>query len=471
MCKKIGILGGTFNPIHKGHLHIANAALQEYKLDELWFIPNGCPPHKEITNNISSISRLNLVRETVKELDNVKVLDLEIKSTNCSYTHNTLEKLSHKYPDYELYFIIGEDSLDSFGKWVKPQKICSFAKILVATRRCSSVDSSFESSKKTINTVVNINSNMQNKNLAPDRIKEYNIFLDKLSYASKEFNGEFLPLHCDYFDISSSELRNMLDKNTDIYNIKDNHSTNLGLYNENTNDETIHNENVNNYLDIKTIDYIDKHFLYREKTAMDYDLIKKIQSDLEKELSKSRYEHTLGVMYTAENLAMRYDIPLKFVQIAGLLHDAAKQLSDQELLNYCQSNNIEISSAEKKALYLLHGKVGAHIAKNKYNINDENILNAITYHTTGRKGMNLIEQIIFVADYIEPNRNKASRLHEIRAMAYLDIDVATTMILKDTIAYLEESGAIIDNTTLETYNFFENKLNKESKYGRNKAKC
>ena len=137
------------------------------------------------------------------------------------------------------------------------------------------------------------------------------------------------------------------------------------------------------------------------------------------------------------------------------MHDNAKSYTKEELIEFCEEKGIAITKSEYKAPHLLHCKVGAYIAKNKYNVDDVRILNAILNHTTGAPDMSLLEQIIFVADYIEPRRYKANRLSEIRAMAYYDIDIATAMILQDTINYLKDIDAYIDERTINTYEYYK----------------
>ena len=134
-----------------------------------------------------------------------------------------------------------------------------------------------------------------------------------------------------------------------------------------------------------------------------------IKEKLKESLSKSRYEHTLGVANTATCLAMRYEYDLEKAYLAGLLHDCAKATPDKDKLRECRENNIPITRQEELLPHLLHAKLGEFKAKNEYGIDDPEILNAIKFHTTGRVNMSLLEKIIFVADYIEPGRDKAVR--------------------------------------------------------------
>lgn len=191
-------------------------------------------------------------------------------------------------------------------------------------------------------------------------------------------------------------------------------------------------------------------------------LEKEIDKYLKDELEKDRYIHTLGVAAIAEAMAMRYnpDVTnsdfMKKAHLAGMLHDSAKCMSHEKKIKICIKNNIEITDFEKDNPFLLHGKVGAFIAKDKFDIKDTDILNAITWHTTGRPNMSDLEKIIFIADYIEPNRKPIKELDEIRKLAFLDLDKTMIKILENTLAYLEEKGSPIDEMTARTYESIKN---------------
>lgn len=132
--RKVGILGGSFDPIHNGHLSIAESACREYALDEVWLIPAGHSPNKEEEQMTSAKERLKMTELAVLEYDNFKASDIEVTSSETSYTYRTLERLTLAYPETEFYFIMGADSLDYFDKWYHAERICQYAIILVAVR-------------------------------------------------------------------------------------------------------------------------------------------------------------------------------------------------------------------------------------------------------------------------------------------------------------------------------------------------
>lgn len=191
--------------------------------------------------------------------------------------------------------------------------------------------------------------------------------------------------------------------------------------------------------------------------AIDYKIeIVKIEKKLKKKLSDSRYQHSLGVAYTAGSLAMRYSADINKAIVAGLLHDCAKYMTGEEMLEYSVKKFIDISEAENVKPDLLHAKLGSYFAIKKYGIKDPEINSAIRFHTTGKPEMSLLEKIIYIADYIEPNRDKMPRLDVIRRVAFENIDECLKMILEDSVEYLKESGMKIDETTFQTYDYYVN---------------
>ena len=185
-----------------------------------------------------------------------------------------------------------------------------------------------------------------------------------------------------------------------------------------------------------------------------------IRKDLAEKLKKERFEHTIGVMYTAASLAMCYGADIQKALTAGLLHDCGKYCSAKEQIKLCRKYDIQLTESELEMPALVHAKLGAYLARHKYKVKDQEILDAITWHTTGRPGMTLLEKIIYIADYIEPNRNKAPKLPMLRKLAFEDLDQCLFIILENTIEFLQGTSLAIDELTLETYEYYRTMLKK-----------
>lgn len=175
----IGIMGGTFNPIHLGHVNLAKAAYEQFKLDKVIFLPAGDPPHKKDQSIINGKHRMNMVQIAIRDYPYFVASDMEIKREGYSYTYLTLKTLTEQNTQDKYYFIIGADSLFSLEKWYKPEEILKMCVMLVADR----------------------NDIPQNE------------FLEKIEYLNKKFNADIRPLETPMFHISSSEIRNAMSDN------------------------------------------------------------------------------------------------------------------------------------------------------------------------------------------------------------------------------------------------------------------
>lgn len=390
---RIGILGGTFNPIHKGHMKLAKDALSELSLDMIWIMPAGDPPHKDEITTSTRVDRLELCRAAVSSVDesNILVSDYELFKATPAYTYETVSELKKAYPDNDFYFLIGEDSLEKFPTWVHPEIIIEYVTLVACAREKNSDHSAL--------------------NKTADHIE-------------KKFGKRPIILETEAFPISSTEIRNAVDAGR--------------------------MEDVIRYLEPSVYEYIDYHRLYRKTYAVSLDRIEEIRSDLKKRLKKSRFYHTLGVADTCASLAQRYGYPVNTAYLAGLLHDCAKYMSGEEYIDYAKKHDLNITKSENAYPDLLHSKIGAYLAANRYDVHDHDIVHAIEVHTTGEPEMNLLDEILYVADYIEPMRTKQPRLSDVRAMAYYDLKACIRMILSDTIEYLRNRSKVFDPKTYET---------------------
>jgi len=171
--KKIGILGGSFDPIHNGHLAIAQSAYEDFALDEIWLIPAGHSPNKDEDKMTSAALRAEMVALAVQDIPYFKLSTYEIDKEGTSYTYLTLSDFKDQYPETAFYFIMGADSLDYLEKWKHPEIICQKAIILVAVRDDMDLDD----------------------------------ILKKIAFIKEQFQAEIYPLSCKKNDISSSKIR------------------------------------------------------------------------------------------------------------------------------------------------------------------------------------------------------------------------------------------------------------------------
>lgn len=181
--KKIGLMGGTFNPIHIGHMILAQRAMEEVNLDEVWFIPTGCSYMKmNHPDMLSGKERFQLVSKAIQENDRFRCLDLEVKRQGYTYSYETLEQLKSQYPEYEFYFIFGADCLFSIEKWKCPDRIFQNCTIIAAARNGASLEKMEE----------------------------------KVTWLSTQYGANIQLLSFPNLEISSTEIRNRLHEKKSI---------------------------------------------------------------------------------------------------------------------------------------------------------------------------------------------------------------------------------------------------------------
>ena len=186
---------------------------------------------------------------------------------------------------------------------------------------------------------------------------------------------------------------------------------------------------------------------------MTYDL-KKYENEILERIGEKRFLHTIRVKDTAIKLAKIHDVDVEKAEIAGFLHDCAKIRDKKDLIKAAKENNLLLTKEMIKAPQIIHSYLGALFAREFYGIDDEDILNAITYHTTGRANMSDLEKIIFLADYIEPLRN-FDGVERARELANKDLDAAMYFALNNTLRFLVERDSYIVPATVLARNFYK----------------
>ncbi|NME82170.1 bis(5'-nucleosyl)-tetraphosphatase (symmetrical) YqeK [Clostridium sp. SM-530-WT-3G] len=182
--------------------------------------------------------------------------------------------------------------------------------------------------------------------------------------------------------------------------------------------------------------------------------INEIKEYLKENLKPSRYEHTLGVAETAKKLAKLNNVDEKKAEVAGLSHDVAKNLSKEEMLKIIKENNIKLSLVEENNMNLWHSIIAPIVAKGKLNIYDEEILESLRWHTTGKENMSKLEKIIYIADMIEPSRSFEG-LEEIRKATFENLDKGVYVGLTHSIRFLVDKDLLLDENTIKARNYLK----------------
>lgn len=387
---RIGIYGGTFDPIHKGHLAAAKTVIETLELDRLLLIPAAIPPHKALqAKSASTEHRLAMTRLAAESLlkKEVEVSDIEMRRDGPSYTVDTLRELKAEYPDAELWLLMGTDMLASFLSWRAPEEILRLAGICAFGRSEKDTETSLAAHGEKL------------KELVP------------------EARLEILTLP-NLVEISSTEVR-------------------AGLA----------DGRAEEYLVPAVRGYILRHGLYDTAADLKHLSMEDLRSVAMSYLKARRIPHVLGTEETAVRLAKKYGVAETAARQAALLHDCTKRLSMEEQMELCERYGIELDEMEKQALKLLHAKTGAAIARDVFGMNEE-VVSAILWHTTGKADMTKLEKVIYLADYIEPNRDFPG-VEELRQVCERDLDEGLKLGLSMTVEEMKEWGNPVHVKTLE----------------------
>lgn len=172
---------------------------------------------------------------------------------------------------------------------------------------------------------------------------------------------------------------------------------------------------------------------------------------LESSIPGKRFKHSVAVYETALKMAEHFECDKAKVAIAALLHDCGREVPTKESVAWAMEHNFPVDEIETNQPILLHSKIGTYFAKNKYGVNDEEILDAIRYHTTGINDMTNLAKIVFLADIIEPNRDYPG-VEELRKVSFKNLDKAMLLAYSNTTTYLLEQGLLVHPNCIKGYN-------------------
>ena len=374
---RIGIYGGTFNPPHLGHIGAALGAVEALGLDKLLVIPDRIAPHKQLPQGSASPQqRLEMVRLALEDQPKVEVSDMELLREGVSYTWQTVEQLHEQYPNDQLILLMGTDMLLSFHQWRNPERILEYAHLGVFYRGTPGEKQNTETCK----------ANME--------AQGHTVYL----------------LNNEVVDISSTQLRRML-----VFDC------------------------AAPFLHPTTLDYIRQNRLYgvgKDYKNLPMEQLEQVVISL---LKPNRVNHVLGCRDTAAALAERWGADVTDAARAGMLHDVTKALDGPLQLTLCQEYGTILSDFSRRYPKTLHALTGALVAERIFGENNA-VVEAIRSHTTGKADMNMLEKIIYVADYMEPNRNFPG-VERLRELAFIDIDAALKLGLEYTLEHLKKQGA------------------------------
>ena len=400
---KIGILGGTFSPIHDGHLRLARTYARELELDRVLFIPTAVPPHKEAPGLPDGEHRCRMTELALSGHPGFELSEIEQQRPGRSYTVDTLTQLHGLYPGAELYFLAGSDMFRTVLDWHRGEEIVRLATVCTMER-------------------------------GEDTAAQLEDQASRIIAAG----GSARVIHAPPMDISSTGIRRRLAEGC-----RD--AAALGIA-------------------PAVLDYIWQNGLYGTSPE-DYPWPVERYIARARELEKpERFEHSMNVARRAAELAERYGSSRRLCYIAGVLHDICKNLPQEQQFSLLKRLRGGLKSViiNDKSLAevppIWHGPAAAAYLYDELGVYSREILAAVAYHTTGRAGMTLFEKIIYVSDLTSAERDYPDAV-QLRELADRDLDAAiresllftlkkmkkhATPLTGDTVRVMEEYGVLTD---------------------------
>ena len=391
---KIGILGGTFSPIHDGHLRLARIYQQELGLEKMLLIPTYQPPHKQTDHLPDGEHRCRMAELASEELPGFEVSDIEIRRGGKSYTVDTLTELRELYPEGEFYLLTGSDMFCTVLDWHRGSELVRMAEICTMERGGDTAE-----------------------------------MLETQAGRIRAAGGRARILHREPFNCSSTGIRERI-----AAGCRD--SRELGI-------------------SPKVLSYILQNGLYGSDVrdwVYDEDKFVETARRLEK---PARFAHSMNVAARAEELAERYGENPTLCRVAGILHDVCKNLPDKEQFSLVKrlrgpiKNDIMNDKSFGLVPPIWHGPAAAAYIWEELGGDNRDILYSVAYHTTGRAGMSLFEKIIYIADLTSAERDYPDA-REVRDLADRDLDAALRCSLEFTLNKMRTNATPMTRDTLET---------------------
>jgi nicotinate-nucleotide adenylyltransferase len=346
---RLAVLGGSFNPVHLGHLYLADAVISGFGFDRVLLVPAFRSPFKLGAAAASPQDRLAMLAASIPGDPRLLIDDCEIRREGVSYTVDTLADVYRRYlPEGKLALILGDDLARDFPRWKNSDQILSMADIIIARRILSDAADYPYPCRQMRNEVIEISSAQVRELIAQGKHWRY---------------------------LVPAGARAIIEEQ--------------GLYGVPASVPAGVPAGVSSGA---------------SAGAFGPEFIVRMEAEARRTLSLPRFLHSRQVAVMTADLCRIFDLDSRAGYLAGIVHDIGKQLAAEELITLAQTDRLPISALERKKPSLLHGRAGAALLKERYGIGDQAVLDAVRYHTTGSDDMGPLAKALYIADKIESSR-------------------------------------------------------------------
>ena len=391
---RLAILGGSFDPVHLGHLFLAQEVLSSLHYDRLVFVPAYRSPFKLAAKNMDRTAslRLEMLAASIAADPRLALDDCELKREGVSYTIDTVKDIIRRYSLTEKPgLVIGDDLTNEFLQWHESKNILELADIIIARR---------------------IHSN------TPDCPFPH------------------IPITNDIVDISSAQVRRLIAEGGAWHHL----------------------------VPAEACTIIEENRLYTDTEGESYyGLIQKVEKAAREELDRKRFLHSRNAALLAYDLCQRFSVNPELGYLAGISHDLAKCLDDESLVRLAKFDGEGISKLEKEKPSLLHARCAAVLLKERFGVDNKDVLEAVALHTKASVNMCLLAKIVYIADKLEVSREKANP--KLRAMCYTesDLDKLFYTVFNETVSHLRQQKIELFESTVNLIEELEGKCLEKSK--------
>lgn len=400
--ERIGVLGGTFNPIHNGHIRLAAAFRDRLELDRVLLVPVSTPPHKHGEMMQPGADRLAMCRLAAADVPGLEASDIELCRGGTSYTVDTLRALHGRYPAARLYFLMGADMFLTLEQWRDFPVIARLAVLCTLPRH-------------------------------PDEGRALHGYANRLA---ARYGAECVVADIPPMELSSTRVR----------------------------EQIMTHGGAPGSLPPAVAEYIRERGLYRPEAGepgKEIAMTQQNQPDsmngerfldiLKGKLTEKRFYHSRMVSEKAAQLAARYGGNVEKARFAGLVHDIEKDTPGPGQLQILAKYSIILDNVERAAPKLWHAMAGAAVLAHEYGVTDPDVLAAVRYHTTARAGMSLLEKILYLADYVSADRDYEG-VGELRRTVDTSLEAGLRAALDFSVTELVGKGAPIHLDTVRARN-------------------
>ena len=398
---KFAILGGSFNPVHVGHLFLADTVLTRLGYDRLILVPAFQSPFKIGAEGASPDERMEMLAASIAGDPRLTIDDCELRREGVSYTIDTLKDIIARYrPAGKPGLVLGLDLASAFYKWRSPEEIAELADIIIA-RRVSEADDGGGGGEYGCKGDARVSDG-----------------------PSGDFPYQHTLLDNETMDISSGQVREKISSGGAWHYLVPAGARSI------IEDRFLYGHSPQNENSVPAVPPDNKPSSGIAATIVS------VENETRASLGFGRFLHSRNTALLSWDLCRRFGLDPQKGYLAGIAHDMCKNMGEKELVRLVRSEGGSLSKLEKHKPSMLHARAAAIVLKRKYGIADRDILEAVRYHTTGKHDMSSLAKVVYIADKIEISRTRVDpALRGLGVSA--DLETLFSAVLNNTVAYLK----------------------------------